>query len=110
MPMMKCGCAAMATCSSRAGVDYDPPIPACIIHECYEVVEAPDLSGRTAKCSYYGRLKPRHRYANDECNYGCQGNISCKCGTVPSSMGLAFFSHHPDKPQDKFYCGCFGWD
>jgi len=29
---------------------------------------------------------------------------------VPSSTSLPFFSHQPDKPEDSYYCGCWGWD
>lgn len=108
--MMKCGCSAVGLCHTRNGITYDPPIPCCITHDCIEIADTPDLSGRTAKCTYYGKRKPNRRYCNDECNYGCRGESICNCGTEPSRTGLAFFKHKPDSPQDEFYCGCFGWD
>lgn len=84
--MMKCGCAANATCSSSGGVKFDPPIPSCVIHECLEIADKqPDLTGRTAKCAYCNSLEP-------------------------SSMDLAFFEHTPQKATDGYYCGCRGWD
>ena len=30
--------------------------------------------------------------------------------TRPSDAKAAFFKSQPDKPEDAFYCGCFGWD
>jgi hypothetical protein len=65
--------------------------PVCVI--CYgivdgadRVVEAPDLTGRVAKCG------------------------SCNRPPVPSSSRLAFFRHHPERDADSYYCGCRGWD
>lgn len=87
-PMMKCGHAANA-------VDADGQ-PVCII--CVGRVAGardedtvPDLTGRQARCVDNGARKP------------------CK-GAVPSSTSLPFFRHQPDKPEDTFYCGCWGWD
>lgn len=48
------------------------------------IVDAPDLSGRTARCD---------------------------CGHSESSrLDLAFFRHWPDRDLDSFYCGHAGWD
>ena len=47
------------------------------------------LKGRKARCSYYGH----------KCN-----------SEVDSSLSLPFFSHRPDKENDSYYCGCYGWD
>lgn len=106
--LMKCGCVAQGVCDFKEGKKLDPPIPVCVIHDCYDVEkEMPDLTGRTAKCSYFGAKKMRHK---DECNYKCHGNPICICGDIPSSYDLPFFKYQPDKPQDDFYCGCFGWD
>lgn len=79
--MMKCGCAAQGTLSRGGG----PYVVACLVHGCTEQVSAPDLSGRTALCSYGGR-------------------------EVPSKVSLAFFVHRPEREHDEYYCGCFGWD
>jgi hypothetical protein len=109
--LMKCGCAPQGHKTSTGGVKHDPPIECCLIHDCCEPMEeAPDLTGRTAKCTYFGRSKPKRRYANDECNYGCYRNPVCQCGKEPSRFDLAFFKHKPDEEHDEFYCGCFGWD
>lgn len=81
--MMACGHVANAT-NSKTG---ELCCAICVgIHEGAEtVVPGPDLTGRMAKCVY------------------------CK-STVPSSLKLAFFESHPDRPQDRYYCGCYGWD
>jgi hypothetical protein len=83
-PMMGCGHAANGV---RAGSGE----PVCII--CFGimpgatvVVTAPDLEGRTARCTY-----------GDHAD-------------VPSSTSLAFFAHRPSAAFDNYYCGCFGWD
>ena len=105
--VMKCGCAPNATTE----IDNET-VPCCAIHDCYEQAEVkPDLTDRTARCSYFGKKKPNRRYANDECSpKRCLGKPTCECGSIPSSFDLAFFSYKPDKEQDSFYCGCFGWD
>lgn len=84
--LMKCGCVAMATCSGKGGVRFDPPIPACIIHDCYEVAsDKPDLNGRKASCSY----KPRGH------------------ADVPSSYDLAFFEYRGvGSPSATTQCKC----
>ena len=82
-PMMQCGHAANATCENEPCCAICAPSP-----QSFKVVDAPDLSGRVARCSHYSRCKSEK----------------------PSSMSLAFFSHHPDKQHDDYYCGCFGWD
>ena len=108
--MMKCGCVSMSVCSSRGGKTFDPPIPSCLTHDCLEISDTPNLEGRTAVCAYFGKRKPKRRYANDECNHSCRGKDFCECGSVKSSLDLAFFKHRPDMGQDYFFCGCFGWD
>ena len=104
--LMKCGCAPQGFKKVNG-----KQVECCIVHNCIEPIEQqPDLTGRTARCSYFGQTKPMRRYANDECNYGCQGNSVCRCGSVPSSFDLAFFEYKPNCEQDIFYCGCHGWD
>ena len=85
--LMRCGCVAQAT-------DMKTGKPVCAIHIgirpgadeiVREVQGNEELKGRTAKCAY--------------------GDT-----TVPSSWDLAFFEHHPDREQDTYYCGCWGWD
>ena len=79
--LMQCGCRAQAKTL------------VCVVHlgiapGAETPVAAPDLTGREARCSY--RHHPR--------------------GTVASSLDLAFFTYHPDRPYDSYYCGCWGWD
>ena len=81
--MMKCGHAANAVNGKGE--------PSCVIcvgidPGAEEVAESPNLEGRFATCSYG------------------------KHGRVPSDLGLAFFAYHPDKDEDEYYCGCYGWD
>lgn len=84
-PMMECGHAANGLSEQDGAL-----VPACAI--CYGrtpkaftvAAEAPDLTGREAKCT---------------------------CGrTVPSSLHAAFFGHQPERETDTFYCGHAGWD
>jgi hypothetical protein len=105
-PMMKCGCAAQALCNRKDGIDYDPPIPSCVVHDCIEQVESPNLAGRKARCTYYGKRTGRM----NECNYGESHESICHCEQPSSLEQLAFFTYEPDKPYDRFYCGCHGWD
>lgn len=37
------------------------------------------------------------------CQYGC-GNKK------ESSTALPFFESRPDDEEDRYYCGCYGWD
>lgn len=80
--MMKCGHTANAKsadgtpcCAICVGLNPDAKV----------VAEAPDLSGRQAKCPYCNNIKP-------------------------SSTDLAFFEHRPTKEYDSYYDGCRGWD
>lgn len=76
--LMACGCVAQATTPDGG--------PACGVHfESRRAETVPDLSGRTAVCSY------GHR-------------------PVPSALTLAFFEHRPHRDTDRYYCGCYGWD
>ena len=103
-PMMKCGCAAATTCSARNGVTYDPPIPSCFTHSCIEVADAaPDLSGRIARCTYFGK----GGFRSYECNYAKQtGCTRTKCSCeMPSSPALPFFEYHgPGSPNARERC------
>jgi hypothetical protein len=103
--MMKCGHAANAQ-GRPAGDPTAPMRPSCCICGCFEQADAPDLTGRRARCGYYGAVVPRR---TDERHGPDRGKATCQ-SEVDSALGLAFFSHHPDKPFDQYYCGCFGWD
>ena len=60
---------------------------------------ANELKSRFARCAYFGKIKPNKRFVNDECNYGCKGNVICKCGSIPSSEKLAFFEYRGEGSQ-----------
>lgn len=80
-PMMACGCAANAIMAIE-GVDYH----ACVIHGTVDIMDiAPSLEGRKARCDYCHK-------------------------TVDSRMTLPFFRHEPNYAEDRYYCGCRGWD
>lgn len=84
-PVMKCGCVAMFTYSFKGehGVS-------CIVHDCKEVADkAPDLSGRKARCSYYGRPVKTGMYNSNCCNT-CKAGEVCAC-EQDSSPSLWFF-------------------
>lgn len=84
---MACGHQANASCTRKDGIDYDPPVPSCVICGCIEVAPAPDLTGRVARCGYCGTERPSTERAR-----------------------LAFFEFCGDREHDRFYCGCRGWD
>jgi len=80
-PMMKCGHIA-----NSYMLKGDKKIPGCVICNCFEVADSrPSLEGRLAKCS--------------ECS-----------NRTPSAWNLPFFKYQEDKDEDRFYCGCHGWD
>ncbi len=110
--MMACGCAAQGVCSRRRGQEYNPPIPACVIHDCIEVAPSPpDLTGRRARCVYFGphRRPPRHF----ECNYTKQTGCTrqqCRC-ELPSDVALPFFEYRgPGSENATRRCRCGYFD
>ena len=104
MQFLSCGCSATTT-HSGAHDGLLPNHPSCFSHDCCEVVEPPDLTGRQARCSEYGRPTG-------------QGNMSSECRDckdvcmheLPSSIHLPFFTYRPKKEFDEFYCGCHSWN
>jgi hypothetical protein len=122
-PMMKCGCAAQGVLTAKGGVKIDPPIPSCLVHDCYEVASAPpDLTGRVANCVYGDHARkpsdpenlaffeyrgPGSKWATDYCKCGYtkgahdKPNIKCKFGG---------FTERGPHERDVYYCGCHGWD
>lgn len=109
-PMMTCGCATDAV-GSKTGDPY------CITHDCGEVAESPpDLTGRTARCSYrFGvgcesrAQESQKRFKGGKVQYGAVPKGG-KIAEAPSSIELPFFQHKPDESVDSYYCGCMGWD
>lgn len=107
-PMMRCGHRANGVRNLPDGTRR----PACVIcvgiagDDDWSTVDdvPPDLSGRTARCSYYAST-PRARSREGPCGRG-----TCRCERPSDADGLAFFSHRPDRAHDEFYCGCWGWD
>ena len=107
--LMKCGHNSMA---ERVWSDGTRG-PACFICDCYEVDDNPPvLTGRMARCHYYG--KPPRR---SECNYNCIPGENCSC-ELPSSVTLPFFEYRGpgtnhwkgEAEYDEFYCGCHSWN
>lgn len=94
MPMMKCGCRAQGTTSPDNN-------PVCVIHVGFtpdaEIVNEnpPDISGRKARCSYYGS------HCKSEANSDGSGS---RWNSLP------FFVSQPTEEYDQYYCGCWGWD
>ena len=93
--LMKCGHSANCEQVLKDG----SRIPACAICNCSEIVEAkPDLTGRKARCSYFGRTFKRRGQT-----------VTCH-GEADSKYTLPFFEHKPKSQYDEYYCGCWGWD
>lgn len=75
-------------CGHSANAEHDGK-PACAI--CIGIIagatvedETPNLEGRLSRCG---------------------------CGhTEPSSLNLPFFEYLPERPFDRHYCGCRGFD
>ena len=93
--LMKCGCVSQGVCSGRNGVTFDPPIPACIVHECYDPAdEKPNLDGRIAQCAYLPKGHAPKPSSLDLAFFEFQGEGSpaatdkCKCG-------YAWIAHQP---------------
>jgi hypothetical protein len=105
--MMKCGHASNSVLSRVAGKEVDPPIPACVICDCFEPAAiVPDLTGRIALCVYRGcKAEQARRRDTHYGEFGKDGR-----SFAPSSVNLPFFEHRPDKPNDIYFCGCMGWD
>lgn len=88
-PMMACGHSANAVRVMSDG----SRVPSCAIcvgtnDDNLRVVEAPDLTGRRARCGYFR-----------------------SCGSEqPASVDLWFFEHRPDREYDEYYCACRGTD
>jgi hypothetical protein len=77
-------------CGHSQNAKKEDGSPYCAICDCsVAMAAAPDLSHRKALCLYHGS----------------------KCHSeAESSESLAFFEHLPDSEDDRYYCGCWGWD
>ncbi len=133
-PMMKCGCAAQGVLKAKGDVKFDPPIPACVVHDCYEVADAPlNLTGRLADCAYLPKGHATKPSSLDLAFFEFRGEGSrdateiCKCGLakkphdenggkIPARKyamvpkGCAGFTPKGSQERDRYYCGCHGWD
>jgi len=106
--LMRCGCTAQGVCHRMKGIKFDPPVPVCVVHDCIEIAETkPDLTGRSARCSYFGHGGFRN-HGPIHGGGSCTRN-KCEC-IVPSNYELPFFVYCADKETDTFFCGCAGWD
>lgn len=108
-PLMKCG--HLANGRTRVGDEQVRCCVGCTMAgdpASREVDDGPppDLTGRTARCTYYGSV-PTGR--NHESYYGCKRGDRCLC-EQPSSLTLPFFDRRRNDPHDRFFCGCWGWD
>jgi len=112
--LMKCGHSAQGT------IERDGQrIPACII--CAgsgrfgwdePADELPNLRGRMARCEHYGQKSEGSNFEplNRE---KCKRGEACMCeedSQKAMAGGLPFFEYLPNRPFDKYYCGCFGWE
>lgn len=104
--VMKCGCRPM-TVRSRDNAPY------CLTHDCDETGTAPSLTGRRARCDYFGKPVKKGMYnANccDKCSESVRsGDGNCHC-EEDSCTKLWFFVSQPDKEFDRYYCACHGAD
>lgn len=116
--MMKCGCISQSVRVTRLADGTESRVPSCIVHDTIEQAPMPDLTGRTARCAYYGRrFRPMGVRGGCECDIcRARSDATCRCeqpsdgGERMKVHGLPFFKHKPEAPHDEFYCGCFGWD
>lgn len=122
-PMMACGHAANASRTRKNGEVF----PVCAI--CFGIVIGADvvmaadgmnLVGRVARCSclktapsdtslaFFEYLGPGSRDAVEHCavcNYHVRAHEPGK-----TQAGHGFTPKAEGKPEDRFYCGCRGWD
>lgn len=99
--VMKCGHAANATAPNGS-----PACAICIgIHPgaTEAAPQQPETEGRMMRCTYAMAGSQTHRGGGQ---YAGQDFPSVR----PSSTDGAFFASRPDKAEDEFYCGCWGWD
>jgi hypothetical protein len=72
------------------------------MNEAQTAVSGPDLTGRTARCTYYGKRKALGSYSSSSCDAGRDAPI-CNC-TRPSSTDLAFFKFCGGGTPAAFIC------
>src|ERR1700760_2938793 len=94
--MMKCGCVSQGTINGIAG---------CLVHDCTEAMEMPNLEGREAKC-HCGKTQPSSPNLPffEFCGEGSQSSKDqCKCG-------YAWIAHQPywkvDIKVDRNWFAC----
>ena len=121
-PTLTCGCTANAV----SGLDGHPT---CVIHQCSEIVQRPDLTDRVATCSDCGSMVlssfnlPFFKYQGPGSR---EATEMCRCGFhqvahTPEALAKAEASGYPrtcrefrpnpeGRQTDSYYCGCRGWD
>lgn len=97
-PLMACGHSAQGITDGQPVCAICWPSP-----DARRVADTPDLTGRMARC-HYDKGRGEHRVGMQGCGYRAVPQ------PVPSSVSLPFFAYQPDKPEDSYYCGCWGWD
>ena len=108
--MMVCGHAASGGHGRPGTESYHECCVICSMNgdegACTKDPNPPDLTTRTARCTYYGSdIRVR------ECNYGeRRGTVGCHCEQPSDPKRLPFFEHRPTEDHDRFFCGCAGWD
>ena len=83
----------------------------CTLMKCGHTANATDSDGKPV-CAICAGLTPNAKIVDNK-KPDLKGRIA-KCNscsrTTSSSYNLAFFEYKPDKEQDSYYCGCYGWD
>lgn len=107
-PMMACGHAANAQHMNKQTGEWEPSCVICFGDpRAVQVIEKPDLAGRTARCAYYGRPRRESPRRGEPCD-----------AEKPSDFNLAFFVYRGpgsnywqgEAAHDEYYCGCLGWN
>jgi hypothetical protein len=126
--MMKCGCVASATTMVNGKAQPCCPVHIGLTPDAMEVVPAPDLTGRIAKCYGHNPVRsstdlaffvykgPGSPYAKDvcQCGYHLDAHQHNPQRVEPRSVverGLCSgFQPGGGLQFDEYYDGCHGWN
>jgi hypothetical protein len=127
--LMACGHTAISTHSNpHDGLEANHP--SCVIHAglhwgACKVAQPPELIGRFAKCScgktqpssltlaFFEYLGPESPSATEncaQCGYLQIAHRRKQSGEVKNQHICLRFKPHGPYENDRFYCGCRGWD